>query len=379
MAAKHAPTLPHGPLVDERNMVYFGAAQRGAAAQAFFGPAPLIDPTSVRLARHEPRVDVSAQSPRWKVLTEQGRVGALEVASSLAMHAALILGALGFVKVFDARDKVFEESVPVEIAFGLGFEPRSFQKEVTKGDSDADVEALKSEQQLPQLAKSVAMEAPPQPVNDQSMPLPSAATPAPVPTSPDTKAQATPDAKPTLAAKVEKTPPPNVKTLTQEEYARRVERENRKVGKDEREGVQQDAKTGTKPLALNDLPNSPFAGKSIPDAPPGMGPTGSTEGKVSAAAKGEYQAAAGAHIRRFWNLPDLYQFEPNLEVIVIFQINMFGKIIDKVKVFKGSGNDAFDAEAIKAVESAAPFPEPPDELAPRVPMRMKFSPQEIKL
>ena len=381
------PAVQFGPFVDEANMNFFGdTTGRSGLVYGDYGfsgngPVAHIDPHSIRIPKREPIIDLYSSSVRWKVLTfEGGRVGVLGVFGAALMHVLLVAIAVA-VSVFNpSTTHLLTEEVPVEVSFGFGFEPRRTETAPDDKKTEAEVEALKTAEQLPQMAKNMAIEAPPP--DAKSMPLPEPVKPVVVePVKKETKVDNTAKAEAVQKnpLKIDRTPPPGVKTVSPEEYAKRLERENRKVGEKEQKGTRVDPDAG-KNQAKSEIPPDPFAAKSIPDAPAGLGPAGSIDGqKVSLSARNDYAASATSHIRRYWQSSDFQNFELNLQVVVSFRVNAFGRILGKAKVEKSSGNSLFDDEALQAVEAAVPFPELPEELSPSMPMRMKFSPRDIKI
>jgi TonB family protein len=241
-----------------------------------------------------------------------------------------------------------------------------------------EAEAQKTIQQLPQLPKSLTIDAAtPAPVdNSMAQPDVAAQTPAPtaVPTVVETpKVVSTP--VPTKVPVVEQVDPNAAKKMKLEELAKRLEKEQRAVGAKERQGT--DKKTNNEVFKRpSDIPINPL-GRDIPKAPAALSQSGSLQGKAGAQVKSEYAIAAAMHMRRRWSLPDVMSFEPKLEVVLGFEINGFGKIVGRVRVVKGSGNSRFDEEAMKALEAAGPFPDLPKEMGQRLSLRMKFSPNSI--
>lgn len=394
-----------GPSVDEPNMSFFESGTYSGHDAIYFsrlhggnkrilasaqGRAPLsapkvnIDVTLAGLVRPEPVCDVASTSLRLKAVasSHDGRVGATDALSSLVFHGFVIGICFGVTSLSGRRDLPLVLDQPVEVSFGYT-EPHREEKNIAdKGVVAAQPEALKLEQQLPQLPKNLALDLPP-PADAESMPLPDKQqaapkeTPAPQPSIAPVAQATVPPTKATPAPVVPaRTPPPNTKILTPEELAKRMEKEKRKVGEKEREGVRDKPKSDEKSMP-NDLPKSPMD-NGLPEAPPGLGPAGKLEGTVSASAKNDYREAAFSHIKRFWSLPDLMSLDPALEVIVVFDVNVFGKVQGKVRVQKASGNPSFDQEATKAIEAANPFPDLPQDLAPAMQLKMRFSPQDIR-
>lgn len=366
-AATQALLGPAGPLVDESNMIFFGGV-----AQA--GPAVQFDFSAPRVVRKEPYVDLTAQSPRWKVLDGgPGKVGFQHLFASLALHGAVagaVVGA-GALMGIQLRSDETEEQV-VEVAFGFDVSTRAASSAPARlGDSAADQEATKTEQQLPQLPKLLAVES--APADAQSMPLPAnEAVPEVKTDTQNTTAEKAEQAKP----EVKETPPPGVRALSAEELARRAERESRKVAPQEQAGTRTDPSTG-RPALPSDQPDSPFSNSNVDIPPmPGALPQGSLQGKVDASVKAEYTTSVFNHIRRLWNLPNTRSFDPNLKTEITFEVNAFGRLIGQPTILTPSGDAEFDEVALQAVKDAVPFPELPKDLGARQRMTHAFRPRD---
>ncbi len=368
-AATRALLGPSGPNVDESNMIFFGESSA-------VGPAVRFDFSAPRVVRKEPMVDLTAQSMRWKVLDGgPGKVGFRHLLGSFALHgfvAGAVVGAGAFMGL-QMRPEENEEQV-VEIAFGFDVTSQSVSSAPARlGDSAADQEATKTEQQLPQLPKLLAVES--APTDAQNMPLP------PVEGAEELKKEtenantdAAADAKPAL----KETPPPEVRALSAEELARRAERESRKVAKEEQAGTHSNPGSGRAALP-SDQPESPFSNNNVDvSALPDALPQGSLQGKVDVSIKGEYTTSVFNHIRRLWNLPNTRAFDPNLKAEITFEVNAFGRLIGVPKVQTPSGDAEFDEVALQTVKDAVPYPELPKGLGPRQKMTHAFRPQDSK-
>jgi TonB family protein len=347
-----------------------------------FYPEPDIQvPFSARfMLSSEPRIDELAFQHRLRIdnLDDDG-LGPWPLGLSILWHAAIIAMIFGFIQLTDSS-RLFDpkEAEPIEVAFGLTLDLSKALPDGKPAEQIQDAEALKTIQQLPQLPKSLSVDAAtPAPV-DNSLAQPQIAAQTPAPTAVPTVAE-TPKAVtspvPTKMPVVESVDPNAAKKMKLEELAKRLEKEQRAVGAKERQGT--DKKTNNDVFKRpSDIPMNPL-GRDIPKAPAALSQAGSLQGKVGAQVKNEYAIAAAMHMRRRWSLPDVLSFEPKLEVVLGFEINGLGKIVGRVRVVRGSGNARFDEEAMKALEAAGPFPDLPKEMGQRLSLRMKFSPNSI--
>lgn len=339
---------------------------------------PSLDvPFSARfMLEMEPRVDEGAFSQRLKIdVLEDESLGPWPLGLSLLWHGLLIGVVLGFTQAGDVR-KPFQpsESEAIEVSFGMSLDLKKALPDGKIAKETSDAEATKSAQQLPQLPKLLAIDAATPAPSDNSLAAPDSAISQPQPT-PEPTNQTAEKAPPTPGPKVDAIDPAAAKKMKLEELAKRLEKEQRKVGEKEKAGNKNSAASDVYKRP-SDIPISPL-GKDIPDVPKGLSQAGSITGKVSQKVKSAYAQAAALHMRKHWSLPDVLTFESRLEVVLGFDINTTGRILGRVKVVRGSGNARFDEEARKALEAAGPFPDLPKEMGSRLSLRMKFSPQSI--
>lgn len=275
------------------------------------------------------------------------------------MHLCLLTTAFLSMSLLQNRLVDNFEAQPVELVFGLGNELRNTEKKVDPGPPAPEQEALKQPELLPQLPKQVVIKES-EMVDPSAVPMPSDAKPTPTP-----------------IVQLTATPPPGAKVLTAADVLKRMEKENRKVGEKTQEGVKDPkGKSAAKDLKF-DVPPAPMT-QNIPDAPPGLAGAGTLEGRVSATVKDAYTVAATNHIRRVWTLPESKNFDANLSTLVVFEIDTFGRMIGSARVVKSSGNNDFDNEALTAVQDGAPYPDLPQELAPRMRITVKLAPRDAK-
>lgn len=326
----------------------------------------------------EPRIDEQCFQSRLRIenLDDDG-LGPWPLGFSILWHAVVLGMVFGFMQLTDVSNPFDKNmSEPIEVAFGLSTSLGKSLPDGKPADQKVEAEALKTIQQLPQLPKSLAIDAAtPAPAED-ALAQPNASAQAPVPTTAPT-AVSTPKvvSSPTPAQVVERVDAAAAKKMKLEELAKRLEKEQRAVGQKERAGT--DKKTANDVFKRpSDIPVNPL-GRDIPKAPSVLSQAGSLQGKVGLQIKSEYAHAAAMHMRKHWSLPDVMSFESKLEVVLGFDINGFGRILGRVRVVKGSGNARFDEEAMKALEAAGPFPDLPKEMGQKLSMRMKFSPNSI--
>lgn len=361
---------PSGPAVDDANMAYYGSALAA-------GPSVHFDFDAPRVVRREPIVDISTGAARWKLRSSDvGKVGFSHVAGSALLHGVVMGGAVLVSVVADRGPLLPKETDDpiVEVSFGFDIPGQTASSTPARlGPSENDQQATKTEQLLPQVSKQVAV--------DTAPPAPDTLPPPPEEKAAEEKKQKetanAPDAKKEQAKPESKeTPPPGVKKLTQEELARRMEREKRKVAQKEQAGTHDAPGEGRQPRP-SDLPDSPFSNNTATASDKAV-PAGVLDGSMASGPAAEYQAAAMNHMRRYWNLPDLSRFDPELKVEVGVMINQFGRIVKGPDVVKSSGDAEFDEAAVTAFKEAVPFPELPTELGATRRLRLNFSPGDVK-
>ncbi len=74
----------------------------------------------------------------------------------------------------------------------------------------------------------------------------------------------------------------------------------------------------------------------------------------------DYFSEAKAHIQRFWSLPEWLQ-NTQLRASVVVKLNEQG-VVERAEISESSGETAFDDAALSAVQSASPFPVPPESI-----------------
>lgn len=94
----------------------------------------------------------------------------------------------------------------------------------------------------------------------------------------------------------------------------------------------------------------------------GTKPAASSTAKGTSARKGvqsivsqQYLMSVGAHVQQFWILPDMRQWDPRLETVVVLTILPDGTVA-KVAVEQESADRYFDEFVMKTIESASPMP-----------------------
>lgn len=361
---------PAGPAVDDGNMVYYGSTLDE-------GPVVHFDFDAPRVVRREPVVDITRGAARWKLRSSDvGRVGPSHVAGSALLHGVVLGGAVLVSVVADRglmlpRDS--DEQV-VEVSFGFDVPGQTASSAPARlGPTENDQQATKTEQLLPQVSKQVAIDtAPPAldtlppPPEEQAMEEEKQKETANAPHA--KREQDKPESK--------ETPPPGLKKLTQEELAKRMEREKRKVAQKEQAGTH-DVPGDGRQQRPDDVPDSPFSNNTAVASEKAV-PSGVMDGTMISGPAAEYQAAAMNHMRRYWNLPDLARFDPEWKVEVGVVINQFGRIVKGPDVVKSSGDAEFDEAAVTAFKEAVPFPELPTELGASRRLRLNFSPGDVK-
>lgn len=321
-------------------------------------PEILIDTTATKLSA-EPECDVNPALPRFKLPpVKYSELSRKHFGYSIAAHFVLVL--IGFLLSLIAPStfNLDDEAIPVTMVFGTTDKDVA-AKEIAGATEEAP-EATKVKETLPQLAKSIAVESKDPPPKD-AMPPPD-----------ESRVKELPKESVLIP-----TPPPAVRTISAEEMAKRIEKENRKVGNETKDGKQDTADKGKKDLKyVPTLPPDPFSASNIPSAPPGL--QGSVEGRVHAGARSSYEIKASGHLKRYWTVPNLVKFDPNIKAQLRFVVNRFGKIVGAVTVTKSSGDPEFDDQAIQGVRSAEPFPEFPAELPSTMTLNISLQPKDSR-
>jgi len=69
----------------------------------------------------------------------------------------------------------------------------------------------------------------------------------------------------------------------------------------------------------------------------------------------QYLMTVGAHMQQYWILPEMRQWDPKLEAVVVLTIRRDGTVA-KVTVEQGSADRYFDEFVMKTIDSASPMP-----------------------
>ncbi len=330
----------------------------------------------------EPFCDISGTSPRFRVdpMSKRTMRRVRHIFLSAALHVVLVGAFLIVVQRGVSFSDRFmkDEMVPVEIAFGLGSQWQTTPSiRANAGQSERDLEAQKAVTQLPQLPKTLEVAEQEKPPETMAMPKPvptaAPATPTPAPTA-TPRATAAPAAKAKLQLAVAPTPVPGARALSPEEIAKRLEREKRVVGPKERVGTHQKGGSGVKDVTQA-IPADPFVGEKAPPGPARVA-MGALDGSLSVSAR-TYQLAALNHVRRFWNLPDTFRYDPGLIAKVEVVLNLFGKILS-ARIVSSSGDKNFDDEVLIAIDNSNPFPDFQVDGIGRRTLVLSFRPREVK-
>jgi colicin import membrane protein len=173
--------------------------------------------------------------------------------------------------------------------------------------------------------------------------------PAPVPQKP-VEAKAPP--KPEVKSK-----PVVIKPVTKQSALDKIkklqrEEDEKKVLKNIEEEVARDEEKAARQAKLNKL----LKGNAIS---PGTALHGLVKTEFN-----EYIGEIQNHVKEHWNLPEWLQND-NLKATVVVYIDFRGVVIRRV-LEKSSGDSRFDGFALKAVDDASPFPQPPSKFVDMV-------------
>jgi colicin import membrane protein len=166
--------------------------------------------------------------------------------------------------------------------------------------------------------------------------------PVPVPAKPvETKALPKPEVK----SKVVVIKPATKQSALDKIKKLQREEDEKKVLKNIEEEVARDDEKTARQAKLNKL----LKGNAIS---PGTALHGLVKSEFN-----EYVGEIQNHVKEHWNLPEWLQND-NLKATVVVYIDFRGVVIKRV-LDKSSGDSRFDGYALKAVDEASPFPQPP--------------------
>lgn len=271
-----------------------------------------------------------------------------------------------------------ETSEVVEVTFGLEI-PLQHQGRIQRSRDAAQPvpdQATKAPEQLPQLPKRFEVDSVPPPSDDAEMPAPTEKSAERPPTDKKSpKPEATRQPNKVVAPERDK----DAQKVKFDEVARRLEREQRKVGEMEKKGQREKPVDPVVPGGM-DIPENPLADPSnapLPDMPDALVPTGSLSGRRLAGSAAEaYKTAAFVHMKRFWTLPDIVDFAPDLSTRAVIVVNVFGRILS-VEIDQSSGNPAFDALVTEQILKAEPFPDLPAGSGQNEKIYLLFQPRSV--
>ena len=116
------------------------------------------------------------------------------------------------------------------------------------------------------------------------------------------------------------------------------------------------------------------AAASSQRAPRAASGTGST----SSALEAQYYSTIFSHLQRFWDLPAIKQWDPQLTATVVITIGRNGRIMQH-RIEKRSGDRLFDQYVSRTIREANPFPQIPAALKEsEYSIGLRFSPKNIK-
>jgi len=206
------------------------------------------------------------------------------------------------------------------------------------------------------------------PVKEEKIDMPAPATPVPRPSP-----TATPRMTPTPALTKEQKTDPSTPKLSPEELAKRMEKEQREVAQKNQNGKKESSQT----QGGESLPENPFGQEDVPEAPKGLG-AGDLQGKFTGNLSG-YALTLRNHMRRHWHLPDTDIYEKGMVAVAGFILDYRGHIVEgSLRITLSSGQSAFDAAVLQAIEEAHPFPSPPASEPQRRTYQLKFSPKQVE-
>ncbi len=355
--------------------------------------APDRSSFSRKFVTFEPICDVRLDHTRLALHRHNGASVGGAGFLSFAVHAgvagfAFLGGQLGF--LFEKK----ESNEVVEVTFGLEIPTQSRapaapkKTEVPPAEAPEVEQATKSAETLPQLPKRFEVKTTQPEVKDDSLPAPKLpdkedTRPAPqAEKTPEPQPKSTPAPEPTAQPEPSKVVAPerdkDAQKVDFDEVRDRLEKEQREVAAENKEGQKEKPKKVSSDLNIPDNPLADPANAPLPDMPDNLGPTGSLSGKKLAGSAAEaYKTAASVHMKRFWTLPDLYNFPRDLKAQAVVVVDLFGKI-RSLEISESSGNRAFDSLILEQIKKAEPFPDLPAGAGRSQKLYMSFQPQSIE-
>jgi colicin import membrane protein len=236
------------------------------------------------------------------------------------------------ISTFSTDDSLLKKMIILSIGVHLGLmlffglKAALFPKETFALDSAIRVDMVALPDKLSQLPEK------PQP-----------ATPVAPPPKPEVKpiarVQPPPVAKPVVLK-----PTSKAKTLEKIKKLEREEREKKILDNIKQEVAQEEAKN-VRQAKLKQL----LIGNAVS---PGTALHGLDKSDFN-----EYLGELHTHVQQHWNLPEWLQND-TLKATVIVYIDFRGVVVKRI-LEKSSGDSRFDSYALKAVDEASPFPQPP--------------------
>ena len=97
---------------------------------------------------------------------------------------------------------------------------------------------------------------------------------------------------------------------------------------------------------------------------------------VSSIVSQQYLMELGAHVQQFWILPEMRQWDPRLETVVVLTIRRDGTVA-KTSVEQPSADPLFDQFVMKTIDSASPMPQFPKLMSEdSIEVGLRFRPNE---
>lgn len=375
--------LKNFPEIDEKNILKFHKSEYTLKDQVLFthsnldkiGNFPLTHPN---FSSHEillqsnieqlptqvgPQIDMNKNTPKISpILQSKLQTNYLttnkDIFKSLMLHGGII-----FCYVILNYFSFFHSSEPeiVEVTFGLSNKLVQTEQDSTSTQPVGQTEATRTKEDLPQLPKNVSPDIGPKPSPENLMANTNKKNDFTFNESKKTISSFKKEKQESKSKQIgQKTD--NIKNnIDVKDYLKRKEEDLRKIAEDKKQGVH--GKNPIKPdgqkHSLSKLPKSPFqTTEDIPEAPPGLTPTGSEQG-MNAANYNAYRLYLENQLRINWNMTEGAAYPKNIYAIVEFTVNKFGYLIGKPRINKSSGNKDFDELAIKSAQETFPVTTPP--------------------
>jgi outer membrane biosynthesis protein TonB len=330
----------------------------------------------------EPINDIKMTTLKSNLISKEDReyffkIKKNDILNSFLLHISFFLFCFIFNSIY--AWKISQPKV-IEISFGLTDQLVKTQQEVEKKVNDGETEATKTIEDLPQLIKNSSPDQAPKP--NQSNETHSSDTPNEMIYEQKNKIDKHHEQSKhkDLAKNDGKLIPKKQNIISEKDYLQRKEEDLRKIAIEKKKGIH--GKDSSKPdgqkNVLSTLPKSPFqSADDIPDAPPGLAPTGEESG-IAVADFNTYRLYLKNQLRLNWSIHEGVTFSNKLKCTIEFTVNAYGYLIGIPKISKSSGTLEFDNYALEALKKTFPVETaPPRSIHPPQTFQATYNGQNV--